>query len=119
MDTPKQEFTNKEKQILLWASFLSLMAAGVGFVFRSMVPHLWMDQFSVNKDEVGQLFGAGPTDRFTGRSRGFAFVEMANEDEGKAAMGALDGQDFEGRALRVNEAHEREPNRSGGGGDRR
>ncbi len=56
------------------------------------------------------------TDRFTGRSRGFGFVEMADETEGKAAMEALDGQDFEGRTLKVNEAHAREPQ---GGGDRR
>ena len=58
------------------------------------------------------------TDRFTGRSRGFGFVEMADETEGKAAMGALDGQDFEGRTLKVNEAHARET-QGGGGGDRR
>ncbi len=59
------------------------------------------------------------TDRFTGRSRGFGFVEMADETEGKAAMSALDGQDFEGRTLKVNEAHARETQGGGGGGDRR
>jgi len=50
-------------------------------------------------------------DRETGRSRGFAFVEM--DDAGaKAARAALDGQDFGGRTLRVDEANERRPQRS-------
>jgi MFS family permease len=52
-------FTNKEKQMLLWASFLSLLAAGVGFVFRAMVPALWAKQFGVDDSQVGILFGAG------------------------------------------------------------
>lgn len=47
-------------------------------------------------------------DRDTGRSRGFGFVEYSSDDEGKAAMLAMDGQEVDGRALRVNEAHERE-----------
>src|SRR5690606_36227536 len=53
-------------------------------------------------------------DRETGRSRGFGFVEMSNPSEGDSAIDALDGTDFEGRALRVNEARPREP-RAGGG----
>jgi RNA recognition motif-containing protein len=54
------------------------------------------------------------TDRDTGRARGFGFVEM---DEGGAAkaMQALDGRDFNGRDLRVNEANERRPSGGGGG----
>lgn len=64
-------------------------------------------------------------DRETGRSRGFGFVEMANPEEGKAAIAALNGQDMGGRALRINEAQPREAgagrggfggNRGGGGG---
>jgi RNA recognition motif-containing protein len=51
------------------------------------------------------------TDRDTGRPRGFGFVEMSNADAARA-MQALNGTDFDGRALRVNEAQER----SGGGG---
>lgn len=47
-------------------------------------------------------------DRDTGRSRGFGFVEYGSDDEGKAAMQAMDGQEVDGRPLRVNEAHERE-----------
>jgi RNA recognition motif-containing protein len=57
------------------------------------------------------------TDRDTNRSRGFGFVEMANETEAKAAIAALNGKDFLGRTLTVNEARPREdrPNRGGGG----
>lgn len=47
-------------------------------------------------------------DRDTGRSRGFGFVEYSSDDEGKAAMQAMDGHEVDGRPLRVNEAHERE-----------
>jgi len=47
-------------------------------------------------------------DRETDRSRGFGFVEMANDDEGKAAIEALDGAEVGGRNLRVNEARPRE-----------
>ena len=53
-------------------------------------------------------------DRETGRSRGFAFVDMASEDDAKAAIAALDGVELEGRPLRVNEATDR-PERPGGG----
>lgn len=52
------------------------------------------------------------TDRDTGRPRGFGFIEMANADAARAIQ-ALNGTDFEGRTLKVNEAQERE--RSGGG----
>jgi cold-inducible RNA-binding protein len=57
-------------------------------------------------------------DRETGRSRGFAFVEMANDDEAAKAMAALNGKEFGGRALKVNEATPRgdRPPSSGGRG---
>jgi RNA recognition motif-containing protein len=55
------------------------------------------------------------TDRETGRSRGFGFVEMSNDSEAQAAIQALDGTDFQGRPLTVNEARPREE-RSGRGG---
>ena len=48
------------------------------------------------------------TDRDTGRSRGFGFVEMNSDDEGKKAMEELNGKDFEGRELVVNEARPRD-----------
>jgi RNA recognition motif-containing protein len=49
------------------------------------------------------------SDRETGRSRGFGFVEMPNQSEGEAAIAQLNGKDIGGRALRVNEARPREP----------
>ncbi|MEO0480363.1 MAG: RNA-binding protein [Planctomycetota bacterium] len=56
------------------------------------------------------------TDRDTGRSRGFAFVEMASPEDAEAAVSSMDGYELDGRALRVNEAEERKPRRGGGGG---
>jgi cold-inducible RNA-binding protein len=58
------------------------------------------------------------TDRETGRSRGFGFVTFADPTHGDAAMSALDGQDLDGRTIRVNEAQNQQPRRSGppGGG---
>ncbi len=53
------------------------------------------------------------TDRDTGRSRGFAFVEMAQDEDAAKAISALDGKDFDGRALAVNEARPK-PERTGG-----
>ena len=62
------------------------------------------------------------TDRDTGRSKGFGFVEMPNDDEAQAAIEALNGQEIEGRTLTVNEARPRPERggagRGGGGGGR-
>ncbi|MEZ5176372.1 MAG: RNA-binding protein [Acidimicrobiia bacterium] len=74
--------------------------------------------WSATEESVRSTFEAiGPvqdvaliTDRDTGRSRGFAFVEMADDDARKA-MQELDGQDLGGRDLRVNEAQERQERR--------
>lgn len=55
-------------------------------------------------------------DRDTGQSRGFAFVEMASEDDARAAIEAMDGADLDGRSLRVSEARERKSGGGGGGG---
>ena len=57
-------------------------------------------------------------DRDTGRSRGFGFVTMADQDGCKAAMSALDGTELDGRSIKVNEAKEKS-SRSNRGGDRR
>jgi RNA recognition motif-containing protein len=57
-----------------------------------------------------------PTDRETGRKRGFGFVEMASEEEEDAAIAALDGAEWMGRALKVNKARPRDSKSSGGGG---
>jgi RNA recognition motif-containing protein len=56
------------------------------------------------------------TDRETGRSRGFAFVEMATDDQAQAAVNTLNGKPYGGRALTVSEARERAPGGGGGGG---
>ena len=55
-------------------------------------------------------------DRETGRSRGFGFVTMSSAAEGQAAIAALEGKDFQGRNLTVNEARPREDRPQGGGG---
>jgi RNA recognition motif-containing protein len=58
------------------------------------------------------------TDRETGRSRGFGFVEMANDAEAQQAIEALNGAPFQGRPLTVNEARPREDRPGGAGRDR-
>lgn len=81
--------------------------------------------FSATEDSVRALFAPHGTverislitDRDTGRPRGFGFVEMSNA-EASRAMQALNGKDFEGRALKINEAQERERSGGGGGGRR-
>lgn len=55
-----------------------------------------------------------PTDRETGRPRGFGFVEMSSDSEEEAAIDALDGAEWMGRDLKVNKAKPRENNRGGG-----
>lgn len=57
-----------------------------------------------------------PTDRMSGRPRGFAFVTMASDEEGNAAIEAMNGVELEGRTLTVNEARPREDRGGGGGG---
>jgi RNA recognition motif-containing protein len=79
--------------------------------------------FSATEAELRELFeqhGAVDTvnvisDRETGRPRGFAFVEFADNAGAEAAQKALDGTEMGGRTLRVNEAHERGPRRGGRG----
>lgn len=82
--------------------------------------------FSSSEDAVRGLFEVHGTvdkvsivtDRETGRSRGFAFVEMGNDEEAGRAINALNGLDFGTRKLNVNEARPREDRPFGGGGDR-
>lgn len=57
-------------------------------------------------------------DKFTGRSRGFGFVEMGSEEEAQAAVQQLNGKDFQGRELVVNEARPQKPREERGGYDR-
>ncbi|MGD1950936.1 MAG: RNA recognition motif domain-containing protein [Leptolyngbyaceae cyanobacterium] len=80
--------------------------------------------YDATRDDINAVFaeyGAVqrvhlPTDRETGRPRGFAFVEMSSEDEETAAIAALDGAEWMGRDLRVNKARPREQRGGGGGG---
>lgn len=80
--------------------------------------------FTATEDSIRALFAPHGTveklslitDRDTGRPRGFGFIEMSSSDAARAVQ-ALNGQDFGGRALKVNEAQERD-RPSGGGGDR-
>jgi len=80
--------------------------------------------FQTTEDELRALFEPFgkilrvhlATDRETGRARGFAFVEMANDAEAAQAIAALDGKEFGGRNIKVNEA--RPKGSSGGGGPR-
>jgi cold-inducible RNA-binding protein len=77
--------------------------------------------FHVAEDDLRQLFAqfgqvdrvSLMTDRDTGRSRGFAFVEMTNNEEGEKAIAELNGSQFSGRTLNVNEARPK-ADRSGG-----
>ena len=57
-------------------------------------------------------------DKMTDKSKGFAFIEMPNANEAKAAIEGLDGKDVDGRPLRVNEARPKTEGGGGGGGDR-
>ncbi len=78
--------------------------------------------YEVTEEQLKELFsGAGSvvsvdliTDRQSGRSKGFAFVEMGSDDAAKAAIEKLNNTDFEGRKLNVNEAKPREERPSGG-----
>ena len=79
--------------------------------------------FQTSSGDLQQLFAQAGTvesasvveDRDTGRSRGFAFVEMSSKEEGAAAIAQFDGKEVKGRTLKVNEAKPRE-NRGAGGG---
>ena len=80
--------------------------------------------FNTTEGDVRKLFeGLGPvgscsliTDKMTGNSRGFAFVEMSTPADAQKAIAELHGKDFDGRALTVNEAKPREERPRGGGG---
>ncbi|HAV42710.1 TPA: RNA-binding protein [bacterium] len=85
--------------------------------------------FDVGEDDLREAFeGFGQVasasiikDKFSGRSRGFGFVDMPNKEEGEAAINGLNGEEFKGRRLKVNEAHSPSGRRNMGGGrdDRR
>lgn len=80
--------------------------------------------YQTTEDDLKSLFQSCGTvvscelilDRFTSKSRGFAFVEMGTDDEARKAIAELGGKDVDGRALTVNEARPREERGGGGGG---
>jgi len=80
--------------------------------------------FGATEDTIRSLFEAHGTvesvslitDRDTGRSKGFGFVEMTNDAEAQRAIAAVNGKDIDGRALTVNEARPKTDRASGGGG---
>jgi len=82
--------------------------------------------FNTTENELQELFSqAGAVqevtlmqDKFTGKSRGFAFVTMGSEEDAQNAISKFNGQTIEGRPLTVNEARPREPRPPGGGGGR-
>lgn len=80
--------------------------------------------FNTTENELQELFSqAGAVqevmlmqDKFTGKSRGFAFVTMASDQDAQNAISQINGKTIDGRALTVNEARPREPRPPGGGG---
>jgi RNA recognition motif-containing protein len=83
--------------------------------------------YNVDKSNLEQMFAPHGTvvsaqvitDRDSGRSKGFGFVEMGSDQEAQAAIAALNGKNLEGRNLTVNEARPQEGRGGGGGGGRR
>jgi cold-inducible RNA-binding protein len=82
--------------------------------------------YNVSKNDLEQMFAACGTvnsaqvitDRDSGKSKGFGFVEMSSDQEAQAAISALNGKSVDGRDLIVNEARPQEPRSGGGGGSR-
>lgn len=80
--------------------------------------------YSVDSDQLSQVFSEFGTvdsanvitDRESGRSKGFGFVEMSTDDEAAAAISKLNGQDLGGRAMNISEAKPQAPRTGGGGG---
>jgi cold-inducible RNA-binding protein len=82
--------------------------------------------YEVTEDELAAEFGAFgkvdsvsiPSDRYSGRPRGFAFVDMGSKSEAEAAIAGLNGKTLKERTIVVNESHPRTEGRSGGYGGR-
>jgi RNA recognition motif-containing protein len=113
--------TVSPKPILI-RSFFSIPNRGK-VIYMSTKLYVGNLAFQTTSEELQELFAQAGTvesasvveDRMTGRSRGFAFVEMATKEEAAAAIDQFNGKEVGGRALKVNEAKPRE-NRGGGGG---
>jgi len=80
--------------------------------------------YEVNEEDLQKAFEAFGqvesakiiTDKYSGQSKGFGFVEMPSKAEGQSAIEGLNGKDLKGRTLNVNEARPRTESRGGGGG---
>ena len=80
--------------------------------------------YSVSEEKLQELFSRHGsvasarviTDKFSGRSKGFGFIEMASDEEAERATAALNGTEFEGRSIVVSEARPQEPRSPRGGG---
>jgi cold-inducible RNA-binding protein len=104
-------------------SFFFISKKGERYISMSTKLYVGNLSFQTTSQELQQLFGQAGTvqsasvveDRDTGRSRGFAFVEMSSEEEATSAIEQFNGKEVGGRALKVNEAKPRE-NRGGGRG---
>lgn len=80
--------------------------------------------YNAGRNDLQQIFSAHGTvvsaqvitDRDTGRSKGFGFVEMATDQEARDAIAALNGKNFNGRNITVSEAHSQDSRSAGGGG---
>lgn len=78
--------------------------------------------YSVNDEKLNEMFASFGavtsaqviSDKFSGRSKGFGFVEFENAEEADKAAGELDGKEVEGRTIKVNEAEQRKPRERGG-----
>src|SRR5829696_9042885 len=111
--------TVSPKSIRFAASFHSQKERYISMSTKLYVGNL---AFQTTSQELQQLFGQAGTvqsasvveDRDTGRSRGFAFVEMSSQEEANSAIEQFNGKEVGGRSLKVNEAKPRE-NRGGGG----
>src|SRR5207244_3713802 len=104
-----------------WASIFTGCARGAEMESKLYVGNL---SYSVTEDQLRELFGqAGQikdvvviTDRETGRSKGFGFVEMATDAEAQKAIQMFNNQELDGRRMMVNVARPREERSGGGGG---
>ncbi|CAN5594793.1 hypothetical protein BH18ACI1_BH18ACI1_19470 [soil metagenome] len=93
-------------------------------IIMSMKLYVGNLSFDTTTQDLEQIFGEIGTvessnlieDRDTGRSRGFAFVEMSSQEEGQNAISQLNGKEVDGRELKVNEAKPQEKRSGGGGG---
>src|SRR4051812_34805309 len=115
---------------MIWCKLGGLSAPRYSFDWRSGNMNIYVGNLSYQTSEEDmqrafEAFGKVSSvaiikDKFSGKSRGFVFVERESDEEAKAAIGAMDGRELRGRQLKVNEARPREERkpmaRSGGGG---